>query len=72
MAAAPATPLLQTNIHNGPLPDLHKTLKYTWGSWLPKSKYEYAPSPELVIYPENYVACEVDAQLRLYVPVQRE
>lgn len=56
--------------HRGPLPDLHKTLKYIWGSWLPKSKYEYAPSPELEIYPENYVASEQDAQLMLYVPVK--
>jgi len=55
--------------HHGPLPELYKTMKYIWGSWLPKSKYEYAPSPELEIYPANYMATEQDAQLQLYIPV---
>ena len=56
-------------LHRGPLPNLHKTLKYIWGSWLPKSKYEYVSSPELEIYPANYVATEKDAELQLYIPV---
>ena len=57
-------------VHRGPLPDLHKTLKYIWGNWLPKSKYEYASSPELEIYPANYNALEQDTELHLYIPIR--
>lgn len=57
-------------LHRGPLMDLHKTLKYIWGSWLPKSKYEYADSPELEIYPAQYQATEEHAELSLYIPIK--
>lgn len=57
-------------LHHGPLMYLHKTLKYIWGSWLPKSKYEYANSPELEIYPENYQGSEENAKLALYIPIR--
>ena len=57
-------------LHKGPLPQLHQTLKYIWGSWLPKSKYDYVNSPELEIYPEHYVGTRADAQLKLLIPVR--
>ncbi|MCG8612056.1 MAG: AraC family transcriptional regulator, partial [Pseudomonadales bacterium] len=57
-------------MHRGPLPSLHETLKYIWGSWLPKSKYQYHCSPELEIYPENYDGTRVDAELKLYIPIK--
>ena len=33
-------------IHRGSITQLDKTLKYIWGSWLPKSKYDYVEKPD--------------------------
>jgi AraC family transcriptional regulator len=36
--------------HTGSLAFLPETLKYIWGSWLPKSNYEYVEKPDFELY----------------------
>ncbi|MBV1883124.1 MAG: AraC family transcriptional regulator [Pseudomonadales bacterium] len=57
--------------HRGPLSNLQRTLKYIWGSWLPKSGYEYAATPDFELYPNNYAAQEEESVLELFIPIQQ-
>lgn len=36
--------------HEGPISYLPETLKYIWGSWLPKSDYDYVERPDIELY----------------------
>ena len=39
--------------HIGPLANLEETLRYIWGSWLPKSDYDYADKPDFELLPSS-------------------
>ena len=55
--------------HQGPLSFLPETLKYIWGSWLPKSKYEYVEQPDFELYTPGTQTNDPERVVFLYVPV---
>lgn len=55
--------------HEGSLAFLPETLRYIWGSWLPKSKYQYTETPDFELYASK--APETSEKiLFLYIPVK--
>jgi AraC family transcriptional regulator len=58
--------------HNGPLSFLPETLKYIWGSWLPKSNYEYDEKPDFELYSPGIQPEDPDHVLFLHIPVSRK
>jgi len=55
--------------HQGPVSYLPETLKYIWGSWLPKSNYEYQETPDFELYSPGTQPDDPDKVLFLYIPV---
>ena len=55
--------------HQGPVSYLPETLKYIWGSWLPKSDYEYLETPDFELYSPGTRPDDPDKVLFLYIPV---
>jgi len=49
-----------------------ETLKYIWGSWLPKSNYEYVEKPDFELYSPGIRPEDPDHILFLYIPVSRK
>lgn len=58
-------------VHKGPVANIHETLKYIWGSWLPKSKYEYVEKPDFELYPEGFDDSDPENVLYLNIPVKK-
>jgi len=58
--------------HRGSIADLDKTLKYIWGSWLPKSNYEYQEKPDFELYPPNYNVMDPDATMTIHIPIKEK
>jgi AraC family transcriptional regulator len=58
--------------HNGPMSSLPETLKYIWGSWLPKSNYEYVEKPDFELYAPGTQSEDPDKILFLHIPVSRK
>ena len=56
-------------IHKGSIADLDKTLKYIWGSWLPKSNYDYEEKPDFELYPPNYNVMDPNCQMAIHIPI---
>ena len=59
-------------IHKGSIANLDKTLKYIWGSWLPKSKFEYEEKPDFELYPPNYNVMDPSCEMALHIPVRKK
>lgn len=57
-------------IHKGSIANLDKTLKYIWGSWLPKSKYEYMERPGFELYPPGYNVMDPTSEMAIHIPIQ--
>jgi len=57
--------------HLGPLSSLPETLKYIWGSWLPKSDYSYLESPDFELYSPATEPGDPDKVLSLHIPVRK-
>jgi AraC family transcriptional regulator len=55
--------------HQGPLSYLPETLKYVWGSWLPKSDFEHLETPEFELYSPGTQPDDPDKVLFLHIPV---
>lgn len=55
--------------HTGPLTQLEDSLRYIWGSWLPKSPYEYAEKPDFELLPSRYNPVDATSQLYLNIPI---
>lgn len=58
--------------HKGDLSFLPETLKYIWGSWLPKSNYDYVEKPDFELYTPGTEPEDPDKVLFLYIPVTRK
>jgi len=64
--------------HQGPMSSLPDTLKYIWGSWLPKSEYDYAEKPDFELFPnaadiqkpDPSLAQRADNIVYLHIPIQ--
>ncbi len=55
--------------HKGAISFLPDTLKYIWGSWLPKSHYDYVEKPDFELYSPGTQAEGAEKILFLYIPV---
>ena len=58
--------------HEGPISFLPETLKYIWGSWLPKSNYEYVEKPDFELYAPGIQPEDPDKILFLHIPITRK
>jgi AraC family transcriptional regulator len=55
--------------HKGPIANLDHTLKYIWGTWLPKSGYEYVEKPDFELYSPRLTPQGPERILYLHIPV---
>lgn len=55
--------------HIGPLAKLEDTLRYIWGSWLPKSDYDYAEKPDFELLPAGFNDADPENKIYLHIPV---
>lgn len=58
--------------HEGPISYLPETLKYIWGSWLPKSSYGYVEKPDFELYAPATQPENPEKTLFLYIPVRKK
>lgn len=56
--------------HRGPVANLDQTLKYIWGSWLPKSSYDYVEKPDFELYPSGFNDADPKNELYLHIPIR--
>ena len=56
--------------HVGPITQLEDTLRYIWGSWLPKSDYEYADKPDFELLPAGFNNVDPENKIYLNIPVK--
>jgi AraC family transcriptional regulator len=56
--------------HRGPVANLDQTLKYIWGSWLPKSSYDYVEKPDFELYPSGFNDAAPKNELYLHIPIR--
>ncbi len=58
--------------HKGPIASLEDTLKYIWGSWLPKSKFEYVEKPDFELYAEGFNDANPENILQIFIPIKEK
>lgn len=58
--------------HKGPIANLEQTLRYIWGSWLPKSPYEYAEKPDFELFPGCFNDEDPENKLYLHIPIKEK
>ncbi len=56
--------------HKGPLTNLEETLRYIWGSWLPKSSYSYEEASDFELYPANFNSNDPEAVTYIHIPIK--
>lgn len=58
--------------HQGPQQDLHHTLRFVWGHWLPNSPYQFKDGFELELYTQgkDYLSTKV-ADIDIALPINR-
>ena len=55
--------------HKGAISSLPETLKYIWGSWLPKSRYDYVEKPDFELYAPGNQPETAEKMLFLHIPI---
>lgn len=55
--------------HKGPLTNLPHTVNYIWGTWLPKSEYKHANSPDFELYDERFDVKTLSGEIDIFVPI---
>jgi len=58
--------------HRGSVANLNETLKYIWGSWLPKSCYEYMEKPDFELYLPGHNNQNPAEEIYLHIPVREK
>ena len=58
--------------HKGPIASLDNTLKFIWGSWLPKSKYEYVEKPDFELYGPGFCDSDPGNILQIFIPIKEK
>jgi len=56
--------------HKGSIEKLNFTMKYIYGSWLPKSGQKLRDAPDLEIYDQRFRPDSEDSELDIYIPIQ--
>ncbi len=54
--------------HKGPVHEIHNTIDYIWGSWLPKSKVKAVSAPDFELYDERFHP--VTGEFEIWVPIE--
>ncbi len=57
-------------IHNGPVTEFPKTMKYIFGSWLPGSEYELDSREHFEVLPEAYQPMDPKAREEVWIPIK--
>lgn len=56
--------------HKGPLANLPQTIRYIWGTWVPRnSELHKKNAPDLEVYDERFNPETLDGEFDIYVPV---
>lgn len=55
--------------HKGLLTNLPHTVNYIWGTWLPKSEYKHAHSPDFELYDERFDVKTLSGEIDIFVPI---
>ncbi len=58
--------------HKGTVSFIPETLKYIWGSWLPKSNYDYVEKPDFELYPKKATPKDPPKLIYLYIPIREK
>ena len=58
--------------HKGPIASLDATLKFIWGSWLPKSKFEYVEKPDFELYAAGFNDANPENILQIFIPIKEK
>lgn len=58
--------------HKGPIASLEATLKFIWGSWLPKSKFEYVEKPDFELYAAGFNDADPENVLQIFIPIKEK
>ena len=57
-------------------PDLHQdlqaSLQYIWGTWLPRSKYEFTGAADFELYSSRFNPTRMTGVIELYIPVREK
>lgn len=56
--------------HKGSIEKLRFTMKYIYGSWLPKSGQKLRDAPDLEIYDQRFKPDSEDSEIDVYIPIQ--
>ncbi|MBE0357001.1 AraC family transcriptional regulator [Pseudoalteromonas phenolica] len=56
--------------HQGPIAKIEETLRYIWGSWLPKSNYEYTDKPDFELLPGGFNDEDPENKVYLNIPIK--
>lgn len=56
--------------HKGSIDKLGFTMKYIYGSWLPKSGHKLRDAPDMEIYDQRFKPASEDSELDVYIPIQ--
>ena len=57
--------------HKGPIADISKTVKYIWGTWIPRNSESVKKDPDFELYDERFNLETLDGEVDIYVPVRR-
>lgn len=55
--------------HKGQLTNLPHTVNYIWGTWLPKSEFKHANSPDFELYDERFDVKTLSGEIDIFVPI---
>lgn len=56
--------------HKGPLSDLPQTIRYIWGTWVPRnSELHKKDAPDFELYDERFNPETLDGEFDIYIPV---
>lgn len=56
--------------HKGEVEKINLTMKYIYGSWLPKSGKKLRDAPDIEVYDERFKPDSEDSELDIYIPIQ--
>ncbi|MEL6177770.1 MAG: AraC family transcriptional regulator [Myxococcota bacterium] len=57
--------------HRGPIGSIGESIRFIWGTWLPRSEYELGTGPDFEYYDERFHPGSDDSEVDIYVPIRR-
>ena len=56
--------------HKGPIPRIHETFGYIFGTWLPSSAYTVTGTPDFELYSAEFNPLDVAPTMEIWIPVR--